>query len=436
MKEKKLKVSKFNRALHLGKSLTKLGAGVAKDKILGNSKTISQLKAAKEIVETMGELKGGLMKMGQMLSLTGESVLPKEVTDLFASLQTSSSFMPYEQVCECFEREFNKKPEEIFKEFDRKPFAAASIGQVHSAILKSGEKVAVKVQYPDIETAILNDLNSIDKLEVLFDLFRVPRPQMDSALAELKRSLLAECDYDNELKAMNEIRSDLEGKFPFVHIPKAFEDYSTKRILCTEFVKGDSFEESLKYSQADRDKLGESLYESFLYSLFECKHLHTDPQNGNYLFTPEKIFLFDFGSTRNFSNKFVQDYALLQYSVEIKNLDLYREVGLSLSLLQENDSREFIRDHMSLVDNIYGPYLNEGTYFARGANPFGLVKEFLSNMDFKGRPTPMDEFLLLDRANVGLFMKLQSWESRVNWRKGMQKYRTTALEEAKKRYGM
>lgn len=437
MKEKKLKTGKLTRALKLGKSITKIGVRAAADKIQGKKNlTESQIKSAKELINTMGELKGGLMKVGQMISVTGNTVLPEEVSQLFASLQNSSSFMLDSQLNDCFLKEFGKLPEDLFESFERKPFAAASIGQVHKAKLKTGMEVAVKVQYPDIEKAIEDDLQNLDKLEVLFDILNVPKPQMEDAFKELKRSLILECDYVNEKNAMESIKVDLQARFPQVHIPSVYPELSTKRILTTEFVSGDNFNETLNYSQKERDELGRLLFESFLFCLYHCKHLHTDPQNGNYLFSKGKIYLFDFGSTRTFDDGFVEDYALLQYAVEKKDVELYRKVGMSLSIIQEEDLYDFIEEHMLLVDKIYGPYLQEGSYFAKTPNPFGLVKEFISNMNFKNRPTPREEFMLLDRANVGLFMKLQTWQSRVNWREALDKYRSEALERAKNRYGV
>lgn len=436
MNEKKLKTGKLARAFSLGKSVAKIGMGVAKDKITNqNNFTQTQISAAKELIETMGELKGGLMKVGQMISVTGNTVLPEEVSSLFASLQTSSSFMPEEQMLSCFQASFGKAPEEIFTSFERKPFAAASIGQVHKAVIPTGKQVAVKVQYPDIENAIVDDLKNLDKLEALFDVLKIPKPQMDNVFKELKRSLVEECDYIREREAMESIRKDLDGMFPGVYIPKAYEEFSTKSILTTEFVTGDRFEDTLNYSQKERDELGEMMYQSFLYSLFHCRHLHTDPQNGNYLFERDRIYMFDFGSTRSFSQEFVEDYALLEYAVEKMDSALYREVGKSLRIILDDDSEDFVVEHMKLVEKIYGPFLHEGAYFAKTPNPFGLVKEFISNMNYNNRPSPKEEFILLDRANVGLFMKLQSWKSRIDWRAGMKKYRQDALDRAKLRYG-
>lgn len=439
MKEKKLKSDGLSRAFKLGKTVAKVGFNLAKDRIQNPkgeklSVSPSQIKAAKEMIQTMGEMKGGLMKIGQMLSISGDLVLPKEITQLFTSLQKSSSYMPEEDLIKCFEREFGKLPEEVFTSFDRKPIAAASIGQVHIAELASGKKVAVKVQYPKIVSAIKSDLNQVDRIEKLFDIFGIPKPQLDNVLNEVKRSLIDECDYTLELQNMNSIREDLNSYFNGIYIPKAYPEYSTKHIITTECVEGDSFEESQNYSQSQRDELGTMLYESFLFSLFEKRHLHTDPQNGNYMFQPQKIFIFDFGSTKQFTEEFVQDYAVLQYAVEIDNSNLYRQVGKNLGLILDEDSEEFVLGHMNLVKQIYGPFMKEGTYFAQGANPFGVVKEFISNMEYNGRPSPNQDFVLLDRANVGIFSKLQAWKSRVNWREGMKKFRAKALEKGLDRY--
>ena len=441
MKEKKLQADGFSRALKLGKTVAKVGFNLAKDKFQGRpsqgaSFSPSQIKAATELIQTMGEMKGGLMKIGQMISITGDLVLPEEITRLFASLQKSSTYMPEADLLQCFEDEFGKKPEEIYAKFDRKPVAAASIGQVHLAELASGQRVAVKVQYPKIVKAIQSDLNQLDRLEKLFDILSIPKPQLDNVIAEVKRSLIDECDYQRERAAMDSIREGFQASFPGIYIPRAFAEYSTDKILTTEFVEGDSFEESTHYTQVQRDELGSLLYESFLFSLYGKRHLHTDPQNGNYLFRPGKIFMFDFGSTKEFSVEFVEDYAVLQYAVEIDDTNLYRRVGESLGLILPADQENFVRGHMDLVRKIYEPFLQEGKYFAQGVNPFGVVREFLSHMDYNGRPAPKEDFILLDRANVGLFSKLQGWKARVDWREGMRKHREHVLQQGLKRYAV
>ncbi|MFK8138747.1 MAG: ABC1 kinase family protein [Bdellovibrionales bacterium] len=412
-----------------------MGLGYAKDRLKSKETSLDfQLSAAKELIETMGELKGGLMKVGQMVSITGDMVLPEEVTDLFKTLQSSTSYMPREELEKVFNKSFQQSPDDLFTKFDWTPIAAASIGQVHVAENEAGEKLAVKVQYPKIVDAISGDLENLDKIEKLFDVFNIPKPQMDVVLEEIKRSLIEECDYIREAKAMQDISSDLRGKFDGIKIPKVYPEFSSNEVLTTEFVSGDRFEETLNYKQKDKDFLGQLLYESYLHSLFVNRHLHTDPQNGNYLFNNDRIFLFDFGSTKYFSEEFVQNYAILQYAVEIRSVELYKKVGMELGIIQESDEYSFIESHLMMVDKIYRPFLKEGAYFAEVPNPIGLVKEFVTNMDFKGRPSPKEDFLLLDRANVGLFTKLQAWKSRVNWREAMLRYREPALKEGLKRF--
>ncbi|MFN8369264.1 MAG: AarF/ABC1/UbiB kinase family protein [Bacteriovoracaceae bacterium] len=433
-----MKTSRFSRIIKLAGSVSKVATNMALDKLKEAEELTYKLKMAKEIIGTMGELKGGLMKVGQMLSITEDLLLPPEITELFKTLQKDAPAMSEADLLYMFKLNFKKRPEELFKTFDYKPIAAASIGQVHKATLTDGTVVAVKVQYPGIDKAIVSDLSNLDGIDQLINLFVPNKPNIKSVLTEMKRSLVNETDYINEANEMCLFRDATNDRFEEIKIPKVFKEFSTKSILTTEFCEGVPFEESRQFSQATKNRLGTLLFEHFLFSFFELRKLHTDPQNGNYLFNEKGIILLDFGSTKSFDEEFIHYYTLMLMAIEYNRMDLFKIAGLYLNLFSKDDDQDYINRNFKLIYNILAPYFGEGSYAVDELNPLSLIKDFFQTIEIKGRTPPRSEFFLLDRANLGLFSKLKYWKSEVNWKEGREKYRKksniAALAYFKERY--
>ncbi|MBC7712609.1 MAG: AarF/ABC1/UbiB kinase family protein [Rhizobacter sp.] len=439
------KSSKLSRFLSVGTSLTKATAQLAVDaaktkaqSYLDKNPEIKdmglKIKASKEIIQTMGELKGAMMKLGQMISISEDMFLPKEISDLFRDLQKNSPSMPDEEVKRMIMENFKKTPEELFLEFEIKPIAAASIGQVHRAKLHTGESVAVKIQYPKIVNAIKYDFQNLHKIDRLVHLLYPNKPNIDGMIAELKTSLLEECNYLHEMEQIQYFKVQYKDKFPMIHIPAVHPEFCTEQILTMEWVEGDSFEDTLYYTEEQKNFLGTSLYQSYLFSLFELNRLHTDPQNGNYLFKPDKIIMLDFGSTREFDRDFVVDYTGLMMSMEENRSDIYFIISKKLQMFREEDEEELLVRHFHMIRDLYLPYTVEGVHTITEINPFQLFKDFIKDLDFKGRKSPRQEFLLLDRSTFGLYTKLKGWKAQINWLEGRNKFRNSIENEVKFKY--
>lgn len=439
------KSSKLSRFLSVGTSLTKASAQLAVDMARNKAQDLLdknpevrdmglKIKASKEIILTMGELKGAMMKLGQMISISEDMFLPKEITELFRDLQKNSPSMPTEEVRRMIIENFKKPLEELFLEFEIKPVAAASIGQVHRARLHTGEVVAVKIQYPKIVNAIKYDFQNLHKIDKLIHLLYANKPNIDNMIAELKTSLLEECNYLHEMEQLQYFKEQYKDKFPMIIIPTVHPEFCSEQVLTMEWVEGDSFEESLHYTDEQKNFLGTSLYESYLFSLFELKRLHTDPQNGNYFFKTDKIIMLDFGSTREFDHDFVVDYAGLLMALEEDRLDIYSMIAKKLDMFKPDEEEEILARHFKLIKDLYAPYTVAGTHAISDINPFQLFKDFVKDINFKGRKSPRQEFLLLDRSTFGLFAKLKGWRSEINWLEGRNKFRNSIENEVKFKY--
>ncbi len=414
------RISKFGKSL--AKASGHLAHAAAKDKLSKLTSKAEEVRsmaervaAAKEIVTSMGELKGALMKLGQMISITEDMILPPEITAIFSQLQKDAPAMTEEELDEVFLDTFQKRPEQVFKSFDRKPIAAASIGQVHRATLESGEVVAVKVQYPKIVQAIKYDISNIDRLKkVLLSIFP-GLPNVDTYLQELKRSLLEECDYRSELESLQFFREKSAERFPQIKIPKAYPEYSSTTVLTMEYIEGESFIESKRYDQQVRDELAQLLYDYHNFCFYELRKLHTDPQYGNFLFSEDSICFLDFGSIRSFDEDFVESYIDLLESIENRDLPRYKSTLINFGFFDEGDSDQLFSDHLDMVYKLYKPFLEKGKHGIEKENPFDLVKGFVESIDLKGRNTPREEFLLLDRTHLGLYTKVKQWDAKIDW---------------------
>ncbi len=257
-------------------------------------------QTAKQLVEMLGEMKGAAMKLGQLASFY-EFDVPSEHADTYKDamtmLQNSAPPMDPAASRAVIEEEFGKEPEQLFASFEDEAIAAASIGQVHRAVLKTGETVAVKVQYPGVDQAVradLKNLSAMTKLSVAI----APNLDPREIANEVRDRVLEELDYRRE--ASNQARfAELYEGHPFVRIPKVFPEFSRTRVVTQEFVEGAPFPSAYSWDQADKDRLGEILFRFFYGSFDRFLIFSADPHPGNYVLMDDgKVAFLDFGLVR------------------------------------------------------------------------------------------------------------------------------------------
>ena len=258
-----------------------------------------QQQASRRVREELGVLKGPAMKLGQMLRMqTG--ILSEEALQELAQLQMHAPGMHASLTRAQFKSALGKYPEQMFREFDPEAFAAASLGQVHRAVTKTGDQVAVKIQYPAIRSAIENDFNLLRSATLPTRLTgHVPA----ALLEEIRRGLLEETDYVREADNLEFFRNGLSG-LDYLTIPRVHRGLSTDRVLTMSYVEGESLGNFLKRkpSRALRDLLGARLLEMHRTQLYRLNALHADHHPGNYLFQPDgHIGLVDFGCVKRLS---------------------------------------------------------------------------------------------------------------------------------------
>lgn len=261
-------------------------------------KSEAHLAAALRLFGTMGYLRGAVMKVGQLLANLPE-VVPEEFAEVLSALHFEAPPMHFAMVRELFLDEFGREPEELFASFDRRAFAAASLGQVHRARLKSGEAVAVKIQYPGIARTIRSDLGSLRLL--LRPLAR--GKEWEDTLAKLddiERMLLMETDYEQEAHFCRQARA-LFTAGDRVVVPRVYDRYSSKRVLTTEYLEGCHLDRFLAADppQAERDHFTSLMTVATMRLYYRLHWFMADPHPGNFIFMPDgRLGLIDFGCTR------------------------------------------------------------------------------------------------------------------------------------------
>ncbi|HEV2922931.1 MAG TPA: AarF/ABC1/UbiB kinase family protein [Solirubrobacteraceae bacterium] len=259
-----------------------------------------QIEEAEKIVDVLGHMKGVAMKVGQIASVIDLEGLPPDVRDRFqaklASLRDSAPRVSFRDMRKVIEDELGERLENVFDDFEDEAVAAASIGQVYRARL-DGQRVAVKVQYPRVAAAVRADLQNIG---LLLHAAKRIAPSLDAkaVAAELRERLGDELDYEHEADAQRGFERRFDGH-PFIVIPKVFSEVSAERVLVTEWVDGQEFDEVKQLDQKTSDRFGEIVFRFFFGSLYRDGDFSGDPHPGNYKLLPDgRVAFFDFGMTK------------------------------------------------------------------------------------------------------------------------------------------
>ena len=238
------------------------------------------------------------IKFGQLLS-TRADLLPPPYLEALARLQDDIEPFEYEAVEQIVQEELGTRLSKAFAEFDRVPVAAASLGQVHRAVLRDGREVAVKVQRPDIREQVMKDLDALDEVARLMDRFSGTRRNLDATrvLEEFRQSLLAELDYRQEAQHLVTVSKELR-EFEEIVVPLPIDDYTTARVLTMDFVRGTKVTEvsGVERTEFDGEELADALFRAYLHQILVAGTFHADPHPGNVFLTDDhRIALIDLG---------------------------------------------------------------------------------------------------------------------------------------------
>ena len=269
------------------------------------------LAAAERMVEVLGTMKGAAMKLGQLASFVEADFVPEEFRPLYqevlAQLRDSAPPMSWDKIRRVLREEWGEDPERVLAEVETEASAAASVGQVHRAVLEDGRVVAVKVQYPGVDAAIRADLQNVG---LITSVAKAVAPGLDAraVAAEIRERVMEELDYELEAQNQREFARAYRGH-PFVYVPGVITELSRTRVLVSEWVDGIPFAEVKRLPQEERDRFGEIVDRFYYGSMLHVGAFNADPHPGNYFLLGDGRGAFlDFGSVARISRERLQLY--------------------------------------------------------------------------------------------------------------------------------
>ncbi len=380
---------KIERASKLVTTGVKLGGNYIKyigDKIVDPENAREKLdeENAKDIYDGLKSLKGSALKVAQMLSME-KNLLPSAYVDRFSLAQFSVPPLSGPLVRKTFKKYFGKYPEELFDTFATQSVNAASIGQVHLAT-KNGRKLAVKIQYPGVANSIGSDLALVKP--VATRMFNLKGQDTEKFFKEIEGKLLEETDYNLELEQSLTIKEQCKG-IPNLLFPNYYADLSCEKILTMDWMDGIHLSE---YAQDNNDqeknnRLGQTLWDFYMYQMHILKSVHADPHPGNFLITEKgELVAIDFGCIKEIPEEFYTPYFELANETAINDLDFFAHKITELEILRSDDSPEARK----YIINLFHDMLSVFTF------PFHGETFDFSNEAFWGRIAGMSDRLAND----------------------------------------
>jgi predicted unusual protein kinase regulating ubiquinone biosynthesis (AarF/ABC1/UbiB family) len=377
----------------------------------------THLRNARRLVERSAELRGAFMKLTQLLSMR-DDLLPSEALDVLSVVQSSVPPMSYDVIRRQVVRELGAEPDVLFARFEPDAFAAASLGQVHRAVLKGGDPVVVKVQYPGVEDTVEQDLRNVHTLlQALARLVRdVMRQDFDPSdvYRELEERLHEELDYVHEANNVA-LFQRMFADDPEIIIPRVYPDLSSRRVLTLTEVDGYPIADILKpgVDQAVKDWVAVKYFRVLWRQIFEFGILHTDPHPGNYRVTYHpKLGILDFGSIRIFPEEIRLAYRRMARGMLDRDDAMTARAVVELGFIDPDDDPAPL---IQILTIIFEPVLEDRDYNPRDYNSvergMAIATIGLQHRIFKAP----GHRVFLERALLGLDAYLKQLGTVTNW---------------------
>lgn len=390
-----------------------LAARMAGERYLGWR--IDRDRHARELTEALGGIKGPLMKLGQIMA-TIPDALPAEYVEQMQQLQANAPPMGWLFVKRRMATELGPDWQQRYASFERAAAHAASLGQVHRATVQDGRTVACKLQYPDMESAVEADLRQLRLAASIWRRYD-PAVQPENIVAEISERLREELDYIRELKAMRLYSQMLESE-PGVHIPEPVEALSTRRLLTMTWLSGERLMAVKDRPIERRNRVAHNMFRAWYVPFYFYGVIHGDPHLGNYTVRDDdSVNLLDFGCIRIFPPSFVSGVIDLYRALRDGNRDLavhaYETWGF------ENLSDELIDVLNIWAEFVYSPLMQDSVRRIQESDS-GLYGAQVATRVHKelrrvGGVRPPREFVLMDRAAIGLGSVFMHLKAEINW---------------------
>jgi predicted unusual protein kinase regulating ubiquinone biosynthesis (AarF/ABC1/UbiB family) len=425
-KTPKKEASALSRLMSIGKlglDVAKSEAGYHVKRTLERNKEIqklgTQLTQIRMVTKTLGEMKGAVMKIGQMLSLYDLPGLPEEVREILSQLQKQAPALPFEDMMEAIAEDIPDFFDTVKLESET-PIAAASIGQVYKGTV-NGQEVAIKVQIPGMSDIIKSDLKNLNTLAKVFSPW-ISQKEMKALLNEIKDHLLIECDYFQEAKNIEKFRK-IYAKHPHIVFPSYLPELSDKHILTMTFVHGDDLKSFLKTnpSQKRRNEVAHIIFEFYMDQIFNHNMVHADPQFGNFLFQDNKIGVVDYGCVKYFDDHFIHNIVVfLNACFNHDKTEIhagFRALGLATTRSSKK-MYDLLDDFITIAEETYQRDKYQYGEYKVIHKIFQALPRLLTQRNLHYPP----ELLMLERTMAGVYFLAEKLKATVPFRSMLMKY--------------
>ena len=372
---------------------------------------------ARDIYNSLSQLKGSALKVAQMLSMD-KNILPKAYINRFSQSQYNAPPLSGPLIIKTFTRSFGKPPEKIFDTFNLNSTQAASIGQVHEATLE-GKRLAVKVQYPGVGDSISSDLKMVKP--IAFKLLGMNEKELEIYIGEVEERLLEETDYELEVRSSIKF-SNACRQLKNVVFPTYYPELSSSKIITMDWMEGMHLKEFLATnpSQKLKNKIGQALWDFYNFQQHELRAVHADPHPGNFLITPdEKLAVIDFGCIKELPEDFYTPFFGLIFPELMSNKDATIQAFRQLQMIQAGDSKKqvefYYKAYKEMVSLFASPYLRPTFDFSKPEffeKLYAWGEKIARMPEFK-QPRGVKHFIYVNRTNFGLYTLLNELSATV-----------------------
>ncbi|CAM4289150.1 ABC1 kinase family protein [Gillisia hiemivivida] len=375
---------------------------------------------ASDIYDGLKSLKGSALKVAQMLSME-KSLMPSAYVEKFSLAQFSVPPLSAPLVRKTFKKYNGSYPEQLYDTFAAQSVNAASIGQVHMAT-KNGKKLAVKIQYPGVADSISSDLAMVKPIATR--MFNMQGKDSEKYFKEVEGKLLEETDYILEVQQSKEI-SEACVNIPNLKFPKYYEELSSERIITMDWMDGIHLSEFTKLNSDQNlsNKIGQALWDFYMFQIHNLKAMHADPHPGNFLIDKDyNLIAIDFGCVKRIPEDFYNPYFQLAERENLNNDEFFNEKLFELEILRETDSkkeRDFFSEMFYEMFNMFStPYQSETFDFSDEAfwnNLTELSERYSKDPELRkmNGTRGSQHFLYMSRTYFGLYNLLHDLEAKV-----------------------